>query len=237
MERGKHGGDRNSSSFQPGNLNDYRQALEENEIAPTTAHRWETIAKIPEDSFEERIETIKATGELTTASLLSRPHVTHNSGNNEWYTPPEYIEAARAVMGSIDLDPATSHKANEIVKADAIYTVDDSGLEYEWFGRAWMNPPYASDLIGRFAEKLCFHVDQGDVTEAIVLVNNATETGWFQTLMSRASAVAFPRGRVRFWNPDDGAGAPLQGQAVIYMGLQPERFREVFGVFGWSASL
>jgi hypothetical protein len=51
-----------------------------------------------------------------------RPHVSQNSGENEWYTPANYIEASRMVMGSIDLDPASSETANRTVCATAYYT-------------------------------------------------------------------------------------------------------------------
>lgn len=167
----------------------------------------------------------------------AKPHVAYNAGNNEWYTPPEYIAAAYEVMGEIDLDPATTPKANEVVGATRIYTADDDGLFYPWQGRVWMNPPYASELVGKFASKLAQHVQTGDVTAAIVLVNNATETGWFHTLVSVASAVVFPRGRVRFWEPNGAISAPLQGQAVLYIGQRPELFLRAYREFGWGATL
>ena len=166
-----------------------------------------------------------------------KPHVAYNAGNNEWYTPPEYIAAAYEVMGGIDLDPATTPKANEVVGATRIYTVEDDGLFYPWQGRVWMNPPYASELVGKFAAKLAQHVRAGEVTDAIVLVNNATETGWFNTLVSVASAVVFPRGRVRFWEPNGAVSAPLQGQAVLYIGQHPGSFLDAYREFGWGAML
>lgn len=36
---------------------------------------------------------------------------------DSWYTPASYIEAARAVMDGIDLDPFSSEKANSTIRA------------------------------------------------------------------------------------------------------------------------
>ena len=166
------------------------------------------------------------------------PHVSQKSGNNEWYTPAEYIEAARRVMGRIDLDPASSAIANGVVMADKFYSADDDGLSHEWAGRVWMNPPYSSDLIWQFAAKLRKHYQAGDIQEAIVLVNNATETAWFYDMAQAASAIAFTHSRVKYLNEAlEPKGAPLQGQALIYFGKNVKKFREAFEDLCWSAVL
>lgn len=180
----------------------------------------------------EQIIAVEDDEELT---VQKKPHVLNNSGNNEWYTPAEYIEAAREVMGCIDLDPASSPQANAIVKATTYYDIQTDGLAQSWSGNTWMNPPYASELIGKFAAKLIAHVRDLDIRQAIVLVNNATETAWFGELVTEASAVVFTRGRVRFWSPDGKDGAPLQGQAIVYIGQHEQKFLDVFGRFGWGA--
>jgi phage N-6-adenine-methyltransferase len=145
-------------------------------------------------------------------------HVTHATGDNEWYTPESILDLAREVMGGIDLDPASCSIANERVKATKIHTLEDSGLDHEWHGRVWMNPPYAAGLIDKFAAKLRAEVEAGRVKQAIVLVNNATETAWFSDLVEVCRAWCVPRGRIRFIGPNGEKGAPLQGQAILYMG-------------------
>lgn len=204
-----------------------KQAVRDKKVGASTAAE---IAQLP-------IETQKEIANLPTRKEIveevkKHVHVAQNSGENEWYTPSEYIESARLVMGSIDTDPASSQIANATVQALQFYTKDDDGLTKEWRGNVWMNPPYAQPLISQFSQAISKKFTDGEVSQAIVLVNNATETAWFQLMAEYASAVCFPKSRIRFLDPSGKPGAPLQGQAVLYFGEHSQVFYNEFKKYG-----
>ena len=128
----------------------------------------------------------------------TKSHLTKTTGNNEWYTPDKYIEAARQAMGSIDCDPASSAEANEVIRAATYYTQDDDGRQKPWSGNVWLNPPYSRGLIGDFADAVAAKYEAGEIRQACVLVNNASDTEWFHRLLSACSAVCLLKGRIRF---------------------------------------
>lgn len=197
---------------------------------------FQQIASIPEKRFEEFIREKKANvdnavSELTTAGALrlaKGAHVSNNSGENEWYTPECYIISARKVMGSIDLDPASNEYANKIIKAKKYFDSKTDGLKQKWFGNIWMNPPYAQPLINDFINRL----ETESYKQAIVLVNNATETSWGQKILELSNAVCFHSKRIRFINPENESNAPLQGQMIIYIGKNFKTFIDEFKQYG-----
>lgn len=160
-------------------------------------------------------------------------HRAQYTGENEWYTPAEYIEAAREAMGGIDLDPASSAKAQEAVKAAEFFTIQRDGLSQAWHGRVWMNPPYAQPLISNFIEKLITETSEGRVEQAIVLTHNSTDTIWFHRLEEVAARICFTRGRVAFIDPQGDRCAPTQGQAFFYLGENEAAFTSVFSRYGF----
>lgn len=196
----------------------------------------DTIEEIKGTYFDLRgsEENSSVVEELNNKTPVKAP-ITFNtqSGNCEYYTPHPYIEAARRVLGKIDLDPASSLLANETVKAEKIYTVDDDGLAQEWFGNIWLNPPYASGLIERFVDKLL----SSNFQQAIVLVDNATETRWFRKLVDNCAALVFTTGRINFNLPDGKPinGSPTRGQVFLYFGTDTQKFFDEFQQFGWCS--
>lgn len=157
-----------------------------------------------------------------------------NTGEPDWYTPPEFVEAARAVLGGIDLDPATNPVAQEVIKASRYFTAADDGLAQEWSGRVWLNPPYSHPEVKLFVEKLVESHQSGAVPSAILLTNNSTDTGWYQAVARVAGAICFPAGRIRFLDKEgEEAATPLQGQSFCYFGQDVQTFEEVFGEFGF----
>jgi hypothetical protein len=185
------------------------------------------------DKYRERL--LGAAYHAAMLEIADKLRGTQGTGENEWYTPLRFLELARLVLGNIDLDPASNPQANELVKAARIFTLDDDGLDQPWVGTVWLNPPYAQPAIADFAAKMVAEWKTGDVTAAIVLTHNYTDTAWFQQLAHAATAICFTRGRVRFVSSDGELAMPTQGQAFFYFGSELERFAGVFAEVGFVA--
>lgn len=152
--------------------------------------------------------------------------LTQDSGDVERYTPKIIVEAARAVMGGIELDPASSPMANRTVKAARIYTKHDSGLTHQWITRSlWLNHPYGRSLkkcAGGCEKSTCerrgYHLEAdkpgnrewvdklireyilGHASQALMICYASTSEAWYQPLKH------FPHcqitGRVHYLKPD-----------------------------------
>lgn len=155
------------------------------------------------------------------------------SGKQEWYTPELYVEAARVAMGSIDLDPASSKAAQETVRAKRFFTAKENGLARDWLGNVFLNPPYAAGEVLAFVNKLLNEYEAGHTTQAVLLVNNCTDTAWFHSAANRCAALCLTQGRISFINPDGASASPTQGQAFFYFGAERVgEFVDTFKPFG-----
>lgn len=202
------------------------------------------VASLPEDDVQA-IAALNAEPQRMREVALEtvHNHRAQGTGENEWYTPVEYVESARHVMGGIELDPASSELAQASVMADEFFTIDDDGLTQEWEGSVWLNPPYAQPAIQHFVDKLVSSTGklrggtEGDVSQAILLTHNYTDTAWFQSAAGAANAICFTRGRIGFLNPEGKKAAPTQGQAFFYFGLDTDAFVSEFKQYGFCVSV
>lgn len=153
------------------------------------------------------------------------------SDQNDWRTPRKFLDAARMVLGGIDLDPASSVAANQTVQAAVFHTEADDGLTQPWKGTVWLNPPYGGQA-RLFVERLVREYEVGNVTAACALLNShPTETKWFQGLFRYS--VCFVRGRIDFGGPSrEVSSTSTHGSAIAYLGPRVDAFAGQFRQFG-----
>jgi len=137
--------------------------------------------------------------------------------SNEWYTPALYIEAARSVMGGIDLDPASCEMANRAVKATRYYTQSENGLAQPWHALIWLNPPFSEQ--GKWCKKLLREYERGAISHAV-----------FQGLWRYP--ICFADHQVIFNRPGASPYHIYHGVCFVYLGPNEARFIEVFSKFG-----
>lgn len=107
----------------------------------------------------------------------------------DWLTPPKLIE----LLGPFDLDPCAS-VGQPWKTAKRMIVLPEDGLEAEWNGFVFCNPPYGSAL-RRWTLKMASH------NNGIYLVPGAIEVKWFRPIWQKASGIFFFHDRVMFYYP------------------------------------
>ena len=125
----------------------------------------------------------------------------------EWYTPPHIFKALNMTF---DLDPCAA-PVFDSVPADVKYVWPIDGLEQEWFGTVWCNPPYGKQTTV-WLKKLAEHGD------GVALVFARTDTKWFQEAAMTADIMCFVGQRVKFINGSTGGSSNSPGAGSVLIG-------------------
>lgn len=123
------------------------------------------------------------------------------SKNQEWYTPPWIYERARLIMGSIDLDPATSKEAIALGNtAKSYFTKSDDALKQDWGVQKniFCNPPYTLDDNSSGAKAFLNKLMSSQYKQAVFVSIEDSGTKYGQFLWGLCTAIFIPRGRVDF---------------------------------------
>lgn len=184
----------------------------------------------------------------------------HTCDSPEWYTPAPFVEAARAVMGGIDLDPASHEEANRTVQARHFYTAEDDGLQQPWFGRVFLNPPggkhaNGEGLVGLFWLKLMrdWRVAVHPVDQFVWIGYSLEQLQTLQCIKAHKTPLDFalcvPNRRIAFVENEAKKAArqakllaagktpneksqPSHANYIAYGGPERQRFEDVFQGFG-----
>jgi hypothetical protein len=135
---------------------------------------------------------------------MKRDFNNNTKNNDEWLTPPTIIEE----LGPFDLDPCSPIK-RPWDTANNHFCVIDNGLDQNWFGRVWCNPPYGREAF-KWLSKLYKHGN------GIALIFARTETiGFHSEIWDKADAIFFFKGRLKFHYVDGTQGGTANAPSCL----------------------
>ncbi len=131
-----------------------------------------------------------------------------SSATGEWETPQELFNQLDKIW-DFTLDVCATH-AN--AKCRRYYTKKNNGLEQEWKGICWMNPPYGRE-IKPWIEK-AYHESRKAGCIVVGLLPARTDTRWFHDYIYEKAKINFIKGRVKFVGGK--SSAPFPSMIVIW---------------------
>lgn len=161
-------------------------------------------------------------------------HDNINNLTNSWYTPKHIFDSLDL---EFDLDPCAplTNTTNVLgvvggvswIPVRKVYTHISNGLTQPWEGRVWLNPPYGRET-KLWLQKMDTHRD------GISLLFARTDCQWFHDYCTKATAINFLKGRLKFIDSEgvtgkSGAGA---GSMLVAWGHEnADAIKKVKGLY------
>ena len=142
-----------------------------------------------------------------------------SSNSGEWQTPLTLFKKLNKEF-DFYLDPCTT--TDNPLHTPLFYTKEDNGLEQDWFGTAFVNPPYNQE-ISKWLFKAYHEFTKTPLIKNIVfLLPVRTDTKWFHQYIYNEQThnfyphieVRFIKGRLKFGNSKNSA--PFPSMLVVF---------------------
>lgn len=106
-------------------------------------------------------------------------------------------------IGGFDLDAAAGAEPRSY--ADVRYTVEDDGLETDWFGDVWVNFPYGREENKMWSARIAEQAQSPAVESVTALVPASMGASWFQENFADADLYTVIGKRISFVGGDHNA--------------------------------
>jgi len=128
------------------------------------------------------------------------------SNSDEWFTPQTFFDEINKEF-NFTLDAAAT---KENTKCKKFFNIDNNGLEQDWEGVVFCNPPYSN--IKLWVEKAYNESLEG--TKIVMLIPVRSDTKYFHKWIYGKAELRFIKGRLKF--SDSKNSAPFPSMLVIY---------------------
>jgi DNA N-6-adenine-methyltransferase (Dam) len=135
--------------------------------------------------------------------------------SQDWITPAWII----AAVGPFDLDPCA---ADPRPWDCARVNWSTHGLERDWFGTIYLNPPYSRYEVSAWVSKLARH------NNGVALLHARTETEWFKPVWQHAAVILFLADRIHFHRPNGTREAANSGAPPVLAAFGDEAAQRLY---------
>lgn len=126
-----------------------------------------------------------------------------------WETPQDFFDKLD-IEFHFTLDAAA---LKENAKCKNYFSPEENGLEKEWNGIVWCNPPYGRKETGLWVRKAYEEYMRGCKT-IVMLLPARTDTKWFHEYIYGKAEIRFVKGRLKFGGAKDAA--PFPSMVVVF---------------------